>query len=1125
MLAVRFIDTSSSDDFYIAYKKPHKMYNKQVPKNILNVILLSLIQLIHLKKNSFQNKILMRTSFFSVVFLLSASVLFGQSVNIPQLGWTLKSVTTFHSGNEGTLAFDGNPATYWHSAWTGAPGCVLPQDIQINLRAAYEVNGFSYLPRPDVGNGTIKTYDFFVSADGVNWGTAVSSGTFATTLVTNTVYFTAVTGIQYVKLVAKTAAGTTFASAAEINVFKKSFDKPLVEFSVPANVVKTGRSIVFTDKTTISPTSWAWIFAGGTPATSTSQNPKVTYNTAGVYDVTLKATNQNGSTTLTKTGYITVSDAVSNLALSMDGNDNNPRIGMNIINGSWTIEAWIKGNDSSWKASEVIIGGGEYSNVIGVDYLPLVLKSGKLYSTKANITGPTALDDKWHHVAATCNGTTTKLYVDGVEVASANVAFPILPGEIGGSNSNPLTFGGLMDEVRIWTKGLTVSELNDWKNKPIEPTHPSFANLVGYYNFEDLTDEVSVNLVGKGHQPYHIRNCRVAYAGTVPLAYTIGNDNTSFVVPTKNQELFNAVTIQSEWDADKGALDDQVLKLRVATNGNLNPLKLTELNLDLSQTTSLEDIAKVHVYYTGSSARSTTKIELFGNGTAPQRNLTFTATDANAQALSAGVNYFLVTFDVKPTATFGNVLQASVPSFKLNTASYTPEDATGNIRKTITQNSLNDVNTFKVLQWNIWHGGQHLGNEGRSRVKDLIAASNADIITMQEGYGAQNGIATGLSFKLLTASATDNLALFSRYPLTKIANKISIFNSNPAKITMPNGKVIVVGDWWLPYAYQPGYGNIINNPNLSPSNWIAEDLILATKTGQDIITSDITPNLPDANTPVIIGGDFNSGSHLDWTEAAKTLNYGYVADLPTSKMMYDNGYVDTYRTLYPNEVTHQGNTFAVIYGQRHFSRIDYIYFKGKAIKATASKIVRTTAEIDYVWAGDHAAVMTVFEFKKADFTSLTSSVKIGGLVDFQDKSTSTPVQWSWSFEGGTPASSTLQNPSVTYNTAGKYSVSLTVTGADGSYATTKTGYIEVLNDNTALSDKQSNSCKIHSRGKELTVNCNEKSMVEITDSASRRIIRKEICSGTTKISLKATGIYLVKVSNNSGSLSKKVVVE
>ena len=92
-----------------------------------------------------------------------------------------------------------------------------------------------------------------------------------------------------------------------------------------------------------------------------------------------------------------ITPQTTNLALCLDGYDNNVRTGMGIIENNWTLEAWIKGDDTQWKELEVIIGGGEYSELNTADNLPLVVKNGKLHSTKANLTASTRLDDKWHH--------------------------------------------------------------------------------------------------------------------------------------------------------------------------------------------------------------------------------------------------------------------------------------------------------------------------------------------------------------------------------------------------------------------------------------------------------------------------------------------------------------------------------------------------------------------------------------------------------------------------------------------------------------------------------------------------------------------------------------------------------
>jgi PKD repeat protein len=64
--------------------------------------------------------------------------------------------------------------------------------------------------------------------------------------------------------------------------------------------------VQFEDQSTSNPTSWQWTFEGGTPNTSTIQNPMVNYSSSGNYDVTLIATNNVGSDTLTLFDFIQV---------------------------------------------------------------------------------------------------------------------------------------------------------------------------------------------------------------------------------------------------------------------------------------------------------------------------------------------------------------------------------------------------------------------------------------------------------------------------------------------------------------------------------------------------------------------------------------------------------------------------------------------------------------------------------------------------------------------------------------------------------------------------------------------------------------------------------------------------
>ena len=77
-----------------------------------------------------------------------------------------------------------------------------------------------------------------------------------------------------------------------------------------------GATIKFTDESIDLPTSWSWTFTGGNPATSTAQNPTVTYATPGVYEVKLVATNAVGSDTKTRTSFITIAEPTATIPLT-----------------------------------------------------------------------------------------------------------------------------------------------------------------------------------------------------------------------------------------------------------------------------------------------------------------------------------------------------------------------------------------------------------------------------------------------------------------------------------------------------------------------------------------------------------------------------------------------------------------------------------------------------------------------------------------------------------------------------------------------------------------------------------------------------------------------------------------
>jgi subtilisin family serine protease len=118
-----------------------------------------------------------------------------------------------------------------------------------------------------------------------------------------------------------------------------TLDPPVASFTTDNNSICEGEAVQFTDQSTAQVTAWNWTFPGGTPNTSTDQNPSVVYNTAGTYDVILEVTNANGTTTQTFTNQITV-NSDPNVAVSASS--------MQLCSGQSTTLTATGANNYTW---------------------------------------------------------------------------------------------------------------------------------------------------------------------------------------------------------------------------------------------------------------------------------------------------------------------------------------------------------------------------------------------------------------------------------------------------------------------------------------------------------------------------------------------------------------------------------------------------------------------------------------------------------------------------------------------------------------------------------------------------------------------------------------------------------
>ena len=114
-------------------------------------------------------------------------------------------------------AVDGDPATFWHTQWQDASPA-HPHEIIIKLDPAAKIKGFTYLPRAEGDNGSIKDYEFYVSEDGKDFGKPVAKGAFENTKEKKTVNFEArMCGFVKLKALSEVNDGA-WTSAAEIGV-------------------------------------------------------------------------------------------------------------------------------------------------------------------------------------------------------------------------------------------------------------------------------------------------------------------------------------------------------------------------------------------------------------------------------------------------------------------------------------------------------------------------------------------------------------------------------------------------------------------------------------------------------------------------------------------------------------------------------------------------------------------------------------------------------------------------------------------------------------------------------------------------------------------------------------------
>ena len=268
---------------------------------------------------------------------------------------------------------------------------------------------------------------------------------------------------------------------------------------------------------------------------------------------------------------------------------------------------------------------------------------------------------------------------------------------------------------------------------------------------------------------------------------------------------------------------------------------------------------------------------------------------------------------------------------------------------------------LKVMIFNIWRSGVQLSLH---QVVAAIRAADSDVVALQEPEGNSRRIADMLGWDYVD----ERVHLISRYPLYMGTQDDVHFSY----VEVQRSKVVAISNLHLPSdAY---------DPELVRDGGKLEDVLQGEVDNRMYMLEPYAAALPKIaalGIPVIVGGDFNSPSHLDWTDAmvkARPNAVKYPVAWPESKLMADSGFVDSYRAVHADPVAKPGLTWTPGYPhpfvrpQETHDRIDYIYSIGA--KAMASDIVGEVRGPDVAvgvdpWPADHRALVTTFELEPA----------------------------------------------------------------------------------------------------------------------------------------------------------------
>ena len=275
-----------------------------------------------------------------------------------------------------------------------------------------------------------------------------------------------------------------------------------------------------------------------------------------------------------------------------------------------------------------------------------------------------------------------------------------------------------------------------------------------------------------------------------------------------------------------------------------------------------------------------------------------------------------------------------------------------------------DGPTLTVLCFNIWEGGGGPDSTRFERTVAVIQAADADVVGIQESDGTMYALANAAGYTYYD----NERQILSRYPIIETLSTAK--RGGGVAIEVPGtGRVVVYNVHLDAGPYGPY--ELVRDGTMGVNEVLQNEY---TGNGHVWDTREVINHLQSeaASTPVVWMGDFNVPSHLDWDEASRELNGGFVVDWPVSRMIEKHGFVDAYREIHPDPVAKRGLTWTPIKRlddpEELHDRIDFVYARGNGVSVVDCLVLGEDGPFTDIafnrYPSDHRAVLATLRLPR-----------------------------------------------------------------------------------------------------------------------------------------------------------------